>query len=588
MTQTIARSGAGHGIAPTTRAPMSFAQEQLWLLHQLLPQPQAYNVPGAFLVRGALDPGVLTRTLTELARRHEPLRTALVEDDGELYQEVLPADEFRPPLEWHDLRALPRDEREARSRELSLRESRRPFALDRAPLWRAVLLRTAEREHVLLLTMHHAITDGWSLELLLQEICLLHPALAKGLPSPLAPLASSQIAFARRQRERLAAGGLDRERAYWRGALAGAPATMPVLAGRERPAKPTYRGDAVEISLPAELHEGVLALGRRLRASPFMVYLAAFKALIHRYTGGTDLLVGTPVAGRRGPDEEQLVGYFVNSLPLRTDISGSPTFEELVRRVRGTALNALDHQELPFEEIVRELAGRRGITYHPVFQTLFALTRLPARWEGEGISVEAIPVTRNGTAKFDLSLMLYESGQGLRGALEFSADLFDRDRIERLAAHWSALLTAVLADPGLRVDGPGLPTPDPADRPEPAPALSAVPEPGESGVGGSGGGENGGGESRQVLHGIWCQVLGLAELAPDDNFFELGGHSLLAIRITARASAAFDVDLPMTALFQNPTLARFGAAVDAAVAEAEADDALTDTVTIPLTSEGSS
>ncbi|WP_051967515.1 condensation domain-containing protein [Kitasatospora mediocidica] len=580
MTQTIGRFGADRDFAPTTPAPMSFAQEQLWLLHQLLPEPQAYNVPGAFLVRGDLDPGILTRTLTELALRHEPLRTALVEDDGELFQEVLPADEFRPPLEWHDLRALAPAEREARRRDLSLRESSTTFALDRAPLWRAVLLRTAEREHVLLLTMHHAITDGWSLELLLREICLLHPAVAQGLPSPLAPLAFSQAGYARRQRERLAAGGLDRERAYWRGALAGAPATMPVLAGRERPAKPTYRGDAVQISLPAELHEGVLALGRRLRASPFMVYLAAFKALIHRYTGGTDLLVGTPVAGRSGPEEEQLVGYFVNSLPLRTDVSGSPTFEDLVRRVRGTALNALDHQELPFEEIVRELAGSRGITHHPVFQTLFALTRLPARWEGEGITIEPVEVTRNGTAKFDLSLMLYESGQGLRGALEFSADLFDHDRIERLAAHWTALLAAVLADPGLRVDGPELPSPDPADRPEPAvpPVAPAVPSPGE------GGGE----ASRQVLHGIWCQVLGVPELAPDDDFFELGGHSLLAIRITARASAAFDVDLPMTALFQNPTLARFSAAVDAAVAEAEADDALTDTATDPLTSEGTS
>ncbi|GAA1973282.1 condensation domain-containing protein [Kitasatospora viridis] len=583
MTQTLEpRGGHEHATNPPAPppAPTSFAQEQLWLLDRLIPQRQAYNVPGRFRLRGALDRELTARTLRALMERHPALRTAMIEDDGDLWQHVRPTSAVPVPLDWHDLRGLAEAERAERERELALAEAAAPFDLDRAPLWRAVLVRTAEQEHVLLLTLHHIITDGWSIQLFLDEFCQLYAALAAGLPSPLAPLAGSPAASAQRQRELLRTGGLDRERAYWRAELAGAPATMPALAGRPRPAKPSYRGAAVEFTLPTELVERTEALGRRLRASPFMVFLAAFETVLLRCTGRTDILVGTPTSGRGGPDEEKLFGFFVNSLPLRTDLSGSPSFVDAVKRIRATTLAALDHQALPFEEIVRESAGRRGISHHPVFQVLFALTLLQENAEFGALTIEPLPTARTGTAKFDLAMMLYRSASGMRGAVEFATDLFDRDRVERLVELWTALLAAVLADPELPVDSDLLPHPAPEDlaAPDEQPptgvpaAPTTAPETAD----------------RALLATVWREVLGLHTLDPDQDFFDLGGHSLLAMRITARVGAALDLDLPMTVLFQNPTLARFCAAVDAALAEADQPAPGADEPTTTSTSEGQS
>ncbi|MEU6602681.1 condensation domain-containing protein [Streptomyces flaveolus] len=550
-------------------APMSSAQEQLWLLDQMLAETQAYNVQSVFRLRGDVEPNLFARTLCELVHRHASLRTSLDEANGVTQQRLWPPSALTLPLSWHDLRRSDPEVTAGEVARLAERDCRTPFALDQAPLWRALLARTGEREHVLVLTMHHAVTDAASMQLLVAEVCRLYAAFRDGLPSPLPPLSTTMTDVALEEQRIRQSDAFARQRAYWREQLAGAPEALRPLAGRPWTPTPHQHGAVITRSLPKPVSARVEALGRRLRASSFMVCLASYVTLLHRYTARTDIVVGTTFS-TRGPGQEGVLGNFVNCLPLRVDVSGSPTFEELVHRVRRTVLGALRHQAVPFGQIVRDVADGRPALYHPVFQTLFSLTRLKDGWHNPGLEAEPVPGPPGATAKFDLSLLLDQNAAGLRVVAEYATALYDREPVERLVRTWAALLDKLTDAPATRVDDPSLPSPEVRDRPDPEPVAAATTVPGRlMDAAASAGAEPDSKVDVDAVVAIWSDVMGVDALGPGDDFFELGGHSLLAIRITARVSAAWDVDLPMTLLLQHPVLRDFASAVADVLAQAE-------------------
>ncbi len=430
--------------------PLSFAQRRLWFLDQLDPGSPLYNVPVAWRLRGALDADALERALGEVVRRHEVLRTVFAAEEGEPVQVVLPYAGLA--LTTLDLAALPAGERETEAERRVAAEAARPFDLAAGPLLRAVLLRLAPGEHVLLLTMHHVASDGWSLGVLLDELAALYGAFAAGGPSPLPPLPVQYADYAVWQREHLRDEEMERQLAWWRERLSGAPA-LELPTDRPRPAAQSYRGGAELLELPPAVSAGVHALARREGATPFMVLLAAFQLLLARWSGEEDLVVGTMVAGRTEPETEGMIGFFLNMLALRTDLGGAPTFTGALGRVRETTLGAFAHQELPFERLVDELDPERDLGRSPVFQVLFALQNA-----GDGsLSLPGVEASPEGialtVAKFDLSLSLGEHGDRLAGAMEYAADLFDASTVLRMAEHFRNLAAGIAA-------GPDRPLPD--------------------------------------------------------------------------------------------------------------------------------
>ena len=351
--------------------PLSFGQQRLWFLDRLEPGSSAYNLSRALRLRGALDVAVLRRALDEIVRRHEPLRTVFSAADGEPVQVVLPA--VAVELAVEDLSILPADAREADAARRASEAAAAPFDLARGPLFRAALLRLAADEHVLLLAMHHAVGDGWSIGVLFREIEALYAAFLAGAPSPLAPLPLRYADHALRQRAELAGEALDRPLDWWRTRLQGAPALLELPTDRPRPAVQSHRGAVLRFTLPPELGGRLSAVGRAEGATLFMTVLAAFQLLLARYSGQDDVVVGTPVAGRTRPELEGLIGFFANTLALRTDLSGDPTFGQLLRRVREATLGAFAHQELPFEKLVEALQPERSLAHAPVFQVALAL-----------------------------------------------------------------------------------------------------------------------------------------------------------------------------------------------------------------------
>jgi amino acid adenylation domain-containing protein/thioester reductase-like protein len=446
--------------ADRDRAPLSFAQERLWVLHQLAPGSAAYNVPLVLRLEGALDPAVLARTLDALVVRHEPLRTALVAGPTDPEQVIAPA----APLAWEteDLGALPPAERDAALGQRVAEEAARPFDLARAPLVRVLLLRAAPEDHVLVLTLHHAVCDGWSLGVLAREASALYAAFAAGLPSPLPPLAVQYADFAAWQRARLDGEGLAAGLAFWRDQLADAPAALELPTDRPRPAVPSFRGALRSFQLGPALTAAVASLARAEGATPFMVLLAAFQALLARVSGQDDVSVGTPIANRPRLETEGLVGFFVNTLALRTRLAGVPTFRALVARVRETALAAYAHQEVPFELVVDAVAPARDPGRSPLVQVMLAVHNTPQPpLDLGGLRVSPLALA-SATAKFDLTLSLVPDGEGLTGALEYSTDLFDDATAARLVALFETLLAGATAEP----DAPlaGLPLLDAAER----------------------------------------------------------------------------------------------------------------------------
>jgi amino acid adenylation domain-containing protein len=441
----LARGEAGAG------APLSFAQQRLWFLDKLEPGAAAYNMPAAVRLTGRLNVEALARALSEVERRHEVLRTVFVEEGGEPRQVVR---EHAPlSLTVEDLSGLPVGEREAELRARIETEAARPFDLARGPVWRSSLLRLGEEEHVLLLTMHHIVSDGWSIGVLVREVGEFYEAFLRGEDSPLAELPVQYADYARWQREWLQGEVLDEQLSYWRAQLAGAPPVLELPTDRPRPAVQTFRGALESFVIDSDTAEGLRAVARREGATPFMVLLAAFGVLLSRYTGQEDIVVGTPVAGRNRTEVEGLIGFFVNTLAVRADLSGSPGFRELLGRVREACLGAYAHQEAPFEKLVEELRPERSLTHTPLFQVMFSYEteggtglRLP------GLELEAVGA-EGVTAKFDLTLVLSERGGGLAGAFEYNTDLFDAATVGRMAGHFGRLLGAAVREPERAVAG---------------------------------------------------------------------------------------------------------------------------------------
>ena len=436
--------------------PLSFSQHRLWLFDRLQPGSPAYNLGGAHLLRGPLDVFALERAIGGVMERHESLRTVFALADGEPVQVVLPAAPFQLPVD--DLSAVPREERAAEARRRIADEARAPFDLAAGPLFRARLLRIASDEHVLLLTAHHVVTDGWSFGIVFRELAALYAANVRGADAGLPPLPVQYADFAAWQREHLAGDALDAQLAWWRAHLAGAPAVLDLPADRPRPATPSFAGARRAGALDAETVAALRALARREGATLYMVLLAAFDVLLSRWSGQDDVVVGSPIAGRTAAETERLVGFFVNTLALRADLSGDPTFRALLARVREATLGAFANQHVPFERVVDEVRPERVPGAAPLFQAMFVLqTSLGEPLELPGL--EMLPLEGAAPpARFDLTLSATETDEGLSLVFDYATDLFDAATMERLMEGLCVLAKSIAADAGRRVaDLPLLP-----------------------------------------------------------------------------------------------------------------------------------
>ena len=384
--------------------PLSFAQERLWFIDRMEPGSSAYNIPISVRLIGRLELGVLRASLDEIVRRHEVLRTVLASRGDQVVQVIQPVTPL--PLPLIDLSALRAEERSREASRWSAAEALRPFDLASGPLIRAELLRLAPEQHIGQLTLHHIATDGWSTGLLIRELAALYRAYAANQPSPLVELPVQYADFARWQRQWLEGEEMRSQLAYWRAQLSGAPPVLELPTDRPRPAVRTFHGATEELYLTRELSDGLIGLSRREGTTLFMTLLAAYQVLLSRYSGQRDISVGTPVAGRNYLEIEDLIGFFINTLVLRGDLSGDPSFQELLGRVREVVLDAQAHQNLPFEKVVEELEPERSLSHTPLFQVWFALQNVPREvleLPDLEIRTEAIA---GETSKFDLNLSL--------------------------------------------------------------------------------------------------------------------------------------------------------------------------------------
>jgi amino acid adenylation domain-containing protein len=453
--EALARDGEQMVAPPIRRAPrdeelpLSFAQQRQWFLHQLDPEGYAYNIPAAVRLRGELHVTALEQTFAELVRRHESLRTVFAARGGVPVQIINPPAPFS--LEVEDLSGLPDEAtREARARELAAEEARRPFDLTRGPLLRASLLRLDESYQVLLLTMHHIVSDAWSLGVLIRDMVTLYEAFTKGEPSPLSELSVQYADYARWQREWLRGEVLEHQLAYWKKQLGGNTAPLELPADHEAGAV-GYRGASLNFNLSTELTEQLKTMSRREGVTLFMTLLAVFKTLLHFQTGRDDITIGANVAGRNRAEIENLIGFFVNPLVLRTSVSGDPAFTELLGRVRETALGAYAHQDVPFEKLVEAFGGDRDPTRSPLFQIAFTLDNTPqqsiqlTRLELSVLDVEL------ETTPFNLVLAMTDTGPGLVGSFQYNTEVFEGATIARLLRHFEMLLSAVAERPDARL-----------------------------------------------------------------------------------------------------------------------------------------
>ncbi|WP_437896085.1 amino acid adenylation domain-containing protein [Sorangium sp. So ce124] len=424
--------------------PISFAQERLWFLGQLAPESVAYNIPMALRFEGRLDVDALAKSVLDVTRRHESLRTTFAQDAEGKAVSVVHAEPLGG-LAREDLRG--QADGHARVRAEAEREARTPFDLKRGPLLRARLLALSEQEHVLLLTLHHIVSDGWSLGVFAREVMALYDAFVHHRGSPLPPLAVQYADYAAWQRAWLSGTELAAQTAYWKEHLAGAPGPLELPTDRPRPPVQTHAGATLRRSLGKDLSERIDALSHELGATPFMTLLAAFSVLLGRYCGQRDIIVGTPIANRTRAETEPLIGLFVNTLALRTDLSGEPTFIDLLGRVRQSTLDAYASQDLPFEKVVEALNVPRDLSRSPVFQVMFALQNAPApALDLPGLTISPVDLDW-GTSKFDLMLDVLPTKAGYVARWEFNSDLFDPQSVERLADHFVHIVEGALSRP---------------------------------------------------------------------------------------------------------------------------------------------
>jgi amino acid adenylation domain-containing protein len=434
-------------------APLSFGQRRLWFLDQLRPGQPFYNLFTAIRLTGPLNPAKLKRSLNEVVRRHEVLRTTFAEVNEQTVQIVAPMLTMTLPVQ--DLQSLSESEQDARIRQLAAEQAQQPFDLTQGPLLRVTLLRLGEEQHVFLLTMHHIISDLWSQRVFMRELLTLYDAFSADRPSSLPDLPVQYADFAHWQRHWMQGEILETQLSYWREQLDGIPTLLRLPTDRPRPAIQNPGGAARLVMLPHALCAELKALSQQEGVTLFMTLLAAFEVLLYRYTGQEDIVTGTPIAGRNWSETEDMIGFFANTLVLRTDLSGNPTFRQLLERVREMALAAYSHPDAPFEKLVEELAPERSLSHTPLFQVMFALQNVPppdVALTDLGLEVMTIDV---GTARFDLSLLV-DMGTRPSAALVYNTDLFDADTITRMLGHFQTLLESVVADPGQRISDSAL------------------------------------------------------------------------------------------------------------------------------------
>jgi amino acid adenylation domain-containing protein/non-ribosomal peptide synthase protein (TIGR01720 family) len=430
--------------------PLSPAQSRLWFLWRLEPSSAAYNIPAAARLKGRLDQSALTKTFQSLIERHETLRTTFRSDGGEPVQIIhdsLPLD-----LTLEDMSGLPIDEREKSAHDLAVRIAHLPFDLETGPLLRVCLVRLAEDEHVLLLAMHHIVSDGWSLNVFIDEFAALYASHRDGRAPHLPPLPIQYADFAVWSRDWLAAGAGARQLAYWRERLGGEDVVLQLPTDRPRPAEQSYRGANLRFDLDPALTERLRALAAERGVTLPMLLLASFDVLVHRYTQQTDVRVGITIANRNHVETEGLIGFFVNMLVLRADLGGDPTFEDVLNRVKEAALAAQAHQDLPFEQLVEELRPKRSLGHNPLFQIAYdhQWKRLDRLDDLSGLAIEPFEHEMCAT-QFDLLLHTFETAGRLSATFTYSVDLFERAAIERMADHWRNLLQGVIEQPGRRI-----------------------------------------------------------------------------------------------------------------------------------------
>ncbi|HEX2189541.1 MAG TPA: amino acid adenylation domain-containing protein, partial [Longimicrobiaceae bacterium] len=435
---------------PDGPTPLSFAQQRLWLVDRLEPDSPNYNMTNALRLHGGLDAEALKRGLDALVRRHEVLRTVFAERDGVPVQVI--GTECAADMHLVDLRRLSGAAREREAQRTAGAEALRPFDLERGPLLRSVLLRLDDDEHVLCFTMHHIVSDGWSMEVLVREVTTLYGAFSRGAEPQLPELPVQYADYAVWQRGFLSGATLEAQLAYWRERLAGAPPLLEIPTDRPRAAGQSARSASHRFALSAKTSQGLRSLTQREGATLFMTLLAGWQALLGRYVGHDDVVVGTPTAGRSHVELEGLIGLFVNMLVLRTELGGEPTWRELVGRVKQVTVGAYAHQELPFERLVTELVTERTLVHAPLFQSTFGVERPRGRGSLSLGPVRLEPFGR-GSANNpnEMEVTLSEDGELVTGVLTYRRALFDAETVERMAGHLETLLDAMAAAPDQRV-----------------------------------------------------------------------------------------------------------------------------------------
>jgi pimeloyl-ACP methyl ester carboxylesterase len=524
--------------------PAWFSQQHSWVREQHKSDSAIYNYPVSIRVRGPLDAEALERSVREILQRHEVLRSVFRILDGELVQVIIRSAIL--PILWIDLGSFDAATRESQTRRLALADALGPFALARGPLLRVSVVRIAAENHVLLLNTHHIVWDDWSTGIFLRELSLLYQAFTTGQSSPLPELAFQYADFVRWQEKRFKGVELSKRISFWKETLRGGSGFHHLATDHPRPAQRSYHGSCEAVTLDEELITSLKSVSRRERVSLFMTMLAAFQCLLYRYSGDIDIAVGSCAANRPLAEVEGVIGRFGNDLILRTDLSGNPTFRELLGRVRKTALMAYSYQDLPFGRLVEELQTSHDPSRSPLFQVMFILEDAPKEQvQISGLSVSPFPLDL-GTAKYDLNVWL-RVNEGLEVALEYSTDLFEAATMRQILIDYKAILESMRTDlegriSDVQIAKKGMPTgipPSCAVHQECATQNDA----------------NQTDAIRSRLVEIWQTVLGKRPIGVHDDFFELGGDSLRAARLFALINQSFGRALTLGTLFQAPTVA---------------------------------
>jgi len=437
--------------------PLSFAQQRLWFIDQLSPGGSFYNIASAYRLAGSLSVPVLEKTLNEIVRRHEVLRTCFHATGGKPLQVIQPFEPIRLSIE--DLSGRGEEEREQLLTTLLREEASQPFDLEQGPLFRVRLIRIDDDEHVIAFTVHHIVADGWSMGVLVHEVSVLYRAFHTGEESPLPELPVQYADYAVWQSRWLQGEMLETQLSYWREVLAGIPAVHDLPTDFPRPAVQTFQGGRLTTTLSKELSERVVDVSRREGVTVFMTLLAAFQTFLHRYSGNPDVVVGSPIAGRKQTDAEKLIGFFVNNLTLRTRFGPRDTFRTVLQRVRETALGAYAHQDIPFEKLVEELQPSRDLSHSPLFQVMFVLQNVPMEEVGlPGLTMRGLE-SMSTTSNYDMTLQVQESAEGFVVQFEYNAELFRSSTISRMLEHFRTLVSALVRNPDARVASVPLLTP---------------------------------------------------------------------------------------------------------------------------------